>query len=1394
MSPFKKYWKLGTFTFLILLTWIFHKPIIETFFGVGIRLAVRWQMDCRLAYRSIEWKNGGFLFSDVVLFDAKAPKSSFHAHAEKMEIGFDWSRFFKKGHLQVVRPHVIFFGQRNWNGGRNWFDLSAVIEEGIVEWPGIERAYFSYEKSAPDHLGRLHLGWNEGMGLDVEAVQEGKSIQIDAELKQLQGGIIVKLLQFYLPQMGNEIKSERGNVKGTVHLITEEGTIQTAQAHLEMDQIGIQVTQWKIDGWDGRLDWEGPLSGKTPISIFNHISCDGHFRGAIDRMNLHIPGARVENLKGNFSYNPGMGAKWDFQAIASSTDNLPYPFQWEGKGYFHSQIENWIQSNLSLGEMSLLLHGYEKEGKRIWRANIEKLEAGPASMILAFSSLLYPELQECKFNQGTIHTEANFCFSDTGLESWDFSKIVADHLSISLEESYLGCERLEGHLSQNGGELKLKGGDFEIPLPEGNRLIGTKWEGLGIWVDGELAPSRWSGSIGNVETAFEVMGKWKNWKAKGELSGSIAGKVFLGGVWEGDSLLVEIEKGEIEGVVFSGSGSIDRKRNFSLQIPSFQGRVDSLSKLFSGFSFGGEISGVDEGILLRGNFDSWDWSLKGAITRGKVSKGPYLNLENIRMSLFAGPEEIAAYGIEGDFITSQGKIPFDCPLIRNFQANWDFDIRLKNSVWDLFRVCGRSSGEEILFEESKCHFLGAPFSLTNCRVKEGKLIELDAGMVLSWNSILAAGPFLESLGIQPAVDKPIQGSAGIHFDYVLDKGASFQIQGIDLTWKGKKIPLDFVAKEENGIWNLDLAQVGDLFLSCRLIQDEKKIEILDGTGDWKEGIKANFAGKLEPGFRWDLFLSEISIDLSELNQWTKEFSLGDIRGKLVGSGHLRYDRTVEMDLDVSVSDLEAGSLTFENKGILHIFYSSEKGVMFSGIDLQVMKEQLKLACKVEVLQFDALRSHWISTRSHVHLTPDFFTFFPQLPFPAQLKQELDFIADIDCASDFSLITCSMKEGFFPFQGTVRHIQDLNLKWRENQVSVDFHYLHQGHLLKLGANIGFDPIFQGKWVFEDEEVPEERPLSVYWAYDRELTIHSIEGSFGGIEASFQAQSPDVLIGSARVDFKALSEIIPPVVAEAFHELEMGKGYEFKGKLTLEKEGPRFQGLLSGKQIELFGYQLRTLLAQIDLTLDEVSITNLKISDMAGILKADDIWFGGKEEEPWTISIPKLTLTELRPSLLHRVGQEAGEISPLVVRELTLRDFQGLLDEGKTWTATGDLHFINSYKREYTVFDLPADVLSRIVGLDLELLIPVRGYLTFDLKDGYAHLLELTDSFSEASRSQFFLAKEDLVPTMDLDGNLKILVKMKQFILFKFTEAFLISIEGKLNDPKFHLQKKKRFLGI
>lgn len=436
---------------------------------------------------------------------------------------------------------------------------------------------------------------------------------------------------------------------------------------------------------------------------------------------------------------------------------------------------------------------------------------------------------------------------------------------------------------------------------------------------------------------------------------------------------------------------------------------------------------------------------------------------------------------------------------------------------------------------------------------------------------------------------------------------------------------------------------------------------------------------------------------------------------------------------------------------------------------------------IDLLEYDAKGAHWIFHNAQIHLPTDLLT-HKFLQFIDKTK-DLNLNADIDLASDFSSFSCAMREGSVPLNGADRHIENLKCFWKGDKCELQLNYL--GQLYQLYCQI--DDKIEGRALFGDEEMP----LAIDWEYQNALLLKSIEGTFHGIEASFHAESPNVLVGSAHLNFTALCPLLPLDVAEVFQEIKMGEGYELKGRLQLKKNLPYFQGILSGKAIELFGFQFRTLLAQVDLGPEKLRIYDLKISDSAGIMKIDEILI--EDHQPWTIAIPNLTIQELRPSLLMRPEDtEAGPLSPLVIRKMNIKDFKGILDDGKTYTGKGELHFINSYKREETVFDLPANVLSRIVGLDLDLLIPVTGDLLFDIKDGYFNLLELKNAYSEGKRSQFFL-ESALAPRMDLDGNLQICIKMKQFVLFKITESLLISIDGVLDDPQFHL-KRKRFFGL
>ncbi len=707
----------------------------------------------------------------------------------------------------------------------------------------------------------------------------------------------------------------------------------------------------------------------------------------------------------------------------------------------------------------------------------------------------------------------------------------------------------------------------------------------------------------------------------------------------------------------------------------------------------------------------------------------------------------AFFAIDGVWQVFQKKIPFSCPFLSKREDLWEFDVRLARKTWDFLRIRGTYDGEQITYHSSS-HFLGEPIHFAPC----GKG-ELDLSLNLPWSAIASAGPLFKEWGID-LKKLPKSEKTDLHFQYRSD--------GIELSAQSDQPSFSFQAKQQGDDWEIKL--VSELILSAVVNQQG----VIKGESKWKESFETHFEGKMDPSLQFAFSLTNAKLNLASID-------LIKLEGMATGGGHLIYNSDgLEADFDFNVGSLIIESFPLENEGQVHFSYSSKEGALLRGLHLHG-----EFDCIIDLLQYDN-RSHWILHNAQIHLPAALLRHkFLQI---LDKDKDLNFTANLDFAADFSTFICTMREGSIPYDGAYHHIENLDLIWKRGKCKVALHYLNQ--LFRI--NLQVDDAIQGRLVLGEEEIP----LTIDWEVSDALYVHSIEGAFSGIDASFHAESPNVLVGSAHLNFTSICPLLPLDVAEVFDEIKMGQGYELKGRLKIEKNLPYFKGILTGKAIELFGFQFRTLLAQADLGPKKVRIYDVKISDSAGVMKIDELLI--EDQTPWTIAIPNLTILELRPSLLQRPGGTVGPIDPLVVRELKITDFKGLLDDGKTYTGKGQLHFINSYKRGETVFDLPANVLSRIVGLDLDLLIPVVGDLTFEIKDGYFNLLELTNAYSEGKRSQFFL-ETDPLPRMDLEGNLQIYIKMKQFVLLKITESFLISIDGVLDHPHFKL-KKKRFFGL
>lgn len=780
----------------------------------------------------------------------------------------------------------------------------------------------------------------------------------------------------------------------------------------------------------------------------------------------------------------------------------------------------------------------------------------------------------------------------------------------------------------------------------------------------------------------------------------------------------------------------DQGGRFALLHPDYQLEFDGLWK---GWTAKASLFGA--ALPLRGKWNQDRLEIQ-------IQEGCFSDL-TFSGSGWIDPQLDLCFSLTGEWNFLGRKIPLCCPILTKSDSIWHFDVRSPRKFWDLFRMSANYDGNALSYEPVS-HFLGSKIEFLQTHPSD-----LICKLELHEESWKAFFPLLNEWGIKTS-----------ELQFLKDTDLTFQ-------WKNGKI--DLFAKAIDPHFSLHLFQLSENWhidlISDYAFQAELKPDgTIQGEAGWKQEAKTKFHGKMDSSLNCKCFLTDAFYHLN-----TQEIP---VQAKLKGEGHFIYQNgQIEADLDFDASSVEIETHLLENKGSLHLYYTSDKGALLQGIHLHG-----EFDCVIDLLEYSEEKKRWIFHGAQAHIPGSFLThrFFNRI----DREKALNFTADLEFTQDFSSFTCSMKEGVIPYDGTYYPIEDLHLTHFQNKCRADL--LCLGHFFSINFEINEE--LTGKISIGKESLP----LTIAWRYGSDFFIDSIEGNFNGIEsASFHAEAPNQLVGSAHLHFTKLSWL-PSDIIDVFEEIQMGGGYEMKGRLKLEKSHPSFQGILTGKGCELFGFQFRTLFASVELTEEKVSIRNVKMSDSAGVMKIDEIRIEGTKQTPWTISIPNLTILQMRPSLLLRPGGSLGPMTPLVVRELKMHDFEGLLDDGKTYRAKGNLHFINSYKREETVFDLPANVLSRIVGLDLELLVPVVGDIDFELKDGAFYLLDLTDAYSEGKRSQFFL-EMDPPPKMDLDGNIEIYIKMKQFVLLKITESFLISIDGKLEDPQFRL-KKRRFFGL
>ncbi|HSX13073.1 MAG TPA: hypothetical protein VLE96_01450 [Chlamydiales bacterium] len=842
-----------------------------------------------------------------------------------------------------------------------------------------------------------------------------------------------------------------------------------------------------------------------------------------------------------------------------------------------------------------------------------------------------------------------------------------------------------------------------------------------------------------------------------------SGSIFL----DGNSMGVHWEgKGDL-----SGFGVISGQWNGTCFETEYAGHLNKFGVLvrceenFKGFF---EIENSDEG---------WNFSLLNGKTK---------YFEDFQLNGEIRDKEITCYEIKGNLDFGK-KVAFYCPIV---QTEGRFDIRFVHPQFDIIRLTGVCHKGDVAFDLSRSHFIGMPMKKGNASISLQNLetaFEFPWKIISFFTDIPKIYPDDEIISCQLSIQKDIDrkslknremedeaGFTGMRAfslfskDSLDDFAIKLQIQSF-LLMQETTIPFALDLNGYGPKWQLTSKIWGGDVEGNILIEPEG-ILITKGKAHIEKGIHGEFSGKIASFDQGELNLSNLEIELGLLRS--------ELQGELKGEGILHWKEHLEADFDLTAKKFKVNEWTLENEGSLHIFCSSKMGIVIQGLNVTFEDAN----CKIGLLQYKFCDQQPIFS-----LTQSQFYLPTQLLSKCGLQNfaAMQGMADVTFSSDLSKVSISMKEALIPYEDEQFCIRNLHATMNRNDGMVNFDLDHHSRLIPIDLAFQLDQDIKGRLLIENG-------LKVDWTYQNRFSVQSIEGKCSGVEASFHLDG-DSLIGSAQVNGNEIRQVLPEKIAQVIDELKLGNGYELMGRLNF-KNGLGFKGILSGKQIELFGFELRNLLSQIEWDKDYLLISDLKISDFAGVLKVEKISAFGVGKDPWTLSIPHILITELRPSLLQEIGGPPGTLSPLVVREIRIDDFQGFVHDRRTYTAKGELFFINSYKRENSILELPSDILSRIVGLDVELLTPVCGTLKYELHDGFFHFTELSGSYSENKRSEFFLVFNEDSPKMDLDWNLNIFIQTKQFVLFKFTEAFLISVTGKLDAPKFQLQRKKRFLGV
>lgn len=766
-----------------------------------------------------------------------------------------------------------------------------------------------------------------------------------------------------------------------------------------------------------------------------------------------------------------------------------------------------------------------------------------------------------------------------------------------------------------------------------------------------------------------------------------------------------------------------------------------------------------------------------------------------------------------------------------------YDCRLEAPTHEICRLVGTGSqqGEEfaLAFDRDRTRLYGALIDVKTLTFREGSLSRAEIETHLSALDLVHHLDFLSSAGIVPVKPETldemrgpnVQGELSLKLNYDLFQ-ETFLFNAYSKHLSMGPIDLDHLAIRGNrkgDHFNLERFEMGALSILAEMKREGTKWEIPSLEVIWKKSFLKGGAGSFdEEGKYFTLPIDGLRVELSEVKTLFphSKFDWDYLCGSLFANGDIIFDfskgfRRLSFDSHIKLigEEFGRGKLRLESSEILNISYDPHTGLSMGNANFNFLhprSNQLWAKCHFNTLKY----FKEILSADHVRLVvpPEMLSFLGQTRSLPQMGYEeerlilfghpLKWDNQIEATFDFSLgekkeAKGSLKEGYYWIGDKAWYLNDFSFDFEDSKLRLNMNTNYDEIPFDVSAKLSFFDRFRSQ--FEIKELTKEGekhpPLVIAtdWNKNEGFFIQTIEGGVCGLDFSFHHNPKNsfldkmALAGQLKINVPRFASLLPENLQETIQEFEIGKGYELSGDLILSKaaiEESQFSGYLKGKNFQLMGSVMETLLSEIHINPKHIELNHFNLSDVSGIFSMDRIQITQMDGDRWELNVPELAITDFRPSLLKKIGKYPTRIKPLTIRHLYCYNIHGTLGEMKSFTGKGDLNFINTFKRDYHILDIPFEILGRL-GLDMGLLVPVRGDLEFVMVDGRVYLTNLKGSYSEGKRSQFFLSPIEH-SYLDFEGNLNINIKMKQYVLLKVTEPFTLYIGGTFENPKYGLR--------